>query len=44
LSAKFQAETFERIVGVRPDSCLLNIELQREIPEALKPRKIAIDG
>jgi len=22
----------------------LNIELKREVPEALKPRKIAIDG
>jgi molecular chaperone IbpA len=33
-----------RVVGAKLDNGLLNIELVREVPEALKPRKIAIDG
>jgi len=32
------------VVGAKLDNGLLNIELAREIPEALKPRKIAIDA
>jgi molecular chaperone IbpA len=30
--------------GAYFDNGMLTIELQREVPEALKPRKIAIDG
>jgi len=40
----FQLADHVRVVGARLDNGLLNIELVREIPEALKPRKIAIDG
>lgn len=40
----FQLADHVRVVGARLDNGLLNIELKREIPEALKPRKIAIDG
>lgn len=40
----FRLADHVRVVGAKLDNGLLNIELQREIPEALKPRKIAIDG
>ncbi len=40
----FQLADHVRVVGAKLDNGLLNIELAREIPEALKPRKIAIDG
>ncbi|MDO8652656.1 MAG: Hsp20 family protein [Undibacterium sp.] len=33
-----------KVVGAKLDNGLLNIELIREVPEAYKPRKIAIDG
>jgi len=40
----FQLADHVKVVGAKLDNGLLNIELVREIPEALKPRKIAIDG
>jgi molecular chaperone IbpA len=40
----FQLADHVRVVGARLDNGLLNIELVREVPEALKPRKILIDG
>lgn len=40
----FQLADHVRVVGAKLDNGLLNIELKREIPEALKPRKITIDG
>ncbi|WP_293778648.1 Hsp20 family protein [uncultured Oxalicibacterium sp.] len=40
----FQLADHVHVVGAKLDNGLLNIELKREIPEALKPRKIAIDG
>jgi molecular chaperone IbpA len=40
----FQLAEHVHIVGAKLDNGLLNIELAREIPEALKPRKIAIEG
>ncbi|RBA23723.1 Hsp20 family protein [Herminiimonas fonticola] len=40
----FQLAEHVHIVGAKLDNGLLNIELAREIPEALKPRKILIDG
>ena len=40
----FRLADHVRVVGAKMDNGLLNIELVREIPEALKPRKIAIDG
>lgn len=41
---RFQLADHVRVTGARLDNGLLNIELTREIPETLKPRKIAIDG
>jgi molecular chaperone IbpA len=40
----FQLADHVKVVGARLEKGLLNIELVREVPEALKPRKIAIDG
>jgi molecular chaperone IbpA len=40
----FQLAEHVRIVGAKLDNGLLNIDLTREIPEELKPRKISIDG
>jgi molecular chaperone IbpA len=40
----FQLADHVLVVGAKLDNGLLNIELQREIPEALKPRKIVIDA
>lgn len=39
---RFQLADHVRVVGARLDNGLLNIELVREIPEALKPRRIEI--
>ena len=41
---RFQLADHVRVTGARIDNGLLSIELAREIPEAMKPRKIAIDG
>ncbi|TFW01161.1 Hsp20 family protein [Oxalobacteraceae bacterium OM1] len=41
---RFQLADHVKVVGAKLDNGLLSIELVREIPEALKPRKIAIDG
>jgi molecular chaperone IbpA len=40
----FKLADHVKVVGARLDNGLLNIDLVREVPEALKPRKIAIDG
>jgi molecular chaperone IbpA len=40
----FRLADHVQVVGAKLENGLLNIELKREIPEALKPRKIAIDG
>ena len=40
----FKLADHVRVVSARLDNGLLDIELVREIPEALKPRKIVIDG
>ncbi|GAA5171407.1 Hsp20 family protein [Viridibacterium curvum] len=39
---RFQLTDHVRVVGAALDNGLLNIELVREVPEALKPRKISI--
>jgi molecular chaperone IbpA len=39
---RFELADHVKVVGARLDNGLLSIELVREIPEALKPRKIAI--
>lgn len=41
---RFQLADHVKVVSAKLDNGLLNIELVREVPEALKPRKIAIDG
>lgn len=41
---RFQLADHVKVVGARLDNGLLNIELVREIPEALKPRRIEIQG
>lgn len=41
---KFQLADHVHVVSASLDKGLLHIDLVREIPEALKPRQIAIDG
>lgn len=41
---RFQLADHVKVVNAKLDNGLLNIELVREIPEALKPRKISIEG
>lgn len=41
---RFQLAEHVRIEGARLVNGLLHIDLKREIPEAMKPRKIAING
>lgn len=41
---KFQLADYVKVTGARMDNGLLHIELEREIPEAMKPRKITISG
>jgi molecular chaperone IbpA len=41
---RFQLADHVKVVGAKLENGLLSIELAREVPEALKPRKIAIDG
>jgi molecular chaperone IbpA len=41
---KFQLADYVRVVDARLENGLLHIELRREIPEAMKPRKIEIRG
>jgi len=41
---KFQIGDHVKIIGAFIKDGLLNIDLEREIPEELKPRKIAING
>ena len=41
---KFQLSDHVKVVGAFMQDGLLHIDLVREIPEALKPRKIAING
>lgn len=41
---KFQLGDHVKVTGASMEHGLLHIDLEREIPEALKPRKIAING
>jgi molecular chaperone IbpA len=41
---KFQLGEHVKVIGAFIENGLLSIDLEREIPEALKPRKIAING
>jgi len=41
---KFQLAEHVKVNGARLENGLLHVELEREIPETMKPRRIAIDG
>lgn len=41
---RFQLADHVKAIGARMENGLLSVELVREVPEAMKPRKIAIDG
>lgn len=41
---KFQLGDHVKVIGAFIENGLLHIDLEREIPEALKPKKIAING
>lgn len=41
---RFQLADYVRVKGADLKNGLLHIELMREVPEAMKPRKIAING
>jgi molecular chaperone IbpA len=41
---RFRLAEHVKVEGASLENGLLNIELKREIPEAMKPRKIAING
>ena len=41
---RFQLADYVQVVGAEMDSGLLHVTLKREIPEAMKPRTIAIKG
>lgn len=41
---KFQLGEHVKVISALMENGLLHVDLQREIPEALKPRKIAING
>ena len=41
---KFQLGDHVKVIGAFIENGLLHIDLERKIPEALKPRKIAING
>ena len=41
---KFQLGDYVKVIDASIENGLLHIELEREIPEALKPRKIAINS
>lgn len=41
---KFQLGEHIKVIGAFMENGLLHVDLEREVPEALKPRKIAING
>ena len=41
---RFQLADHVKVVGAKLENGLLNVELVREVPEAMKPRKIEIGG
>lgn len=41
---KFQLADYVKVVGASMENGLLHIDLEREIPEAMQPRRIAING
>ena len=41
---KFQLADYVKVMGATMENGLLHVDLEREIPEAMKPRKIAINS
>lgn len=41
---KFQLADYVKVLGATLENGLLHVDLEREIPEAMQPRKIAING
>lgn len=41
---KFQLADYVKVIGANMENGLLHIDLEREIPEGQKPRKITING
>jgi molecular chaperone IbpA len=41
---KFQLADYVKVIGATMENGLLHVDLEREIPEAMQPRKIAING
>ncbi|WED21854.1 Hsp20 family protein [Vibrio sp. JC009] len=41
---KFQLADYVRVIGASMENGLLHVDLEREIPEAMKPRKIEINN
>lgn len=41
---KFELANHIQVTGARMENGLLHVDLKREIPEALKPRRVAING
>ncbi|MFB9137406.1 Hsp20 family protein [Vibrio olivae] len=41
---KFQLADYVKVTGASMENGLLHVDLEREIPEAMQPRKIAING
>lgn len=41
---RFQLADHVKVVGARLNNGLLEVDLEREVPEAMKPRRIAING
>ncbi|GMQ45006.1 Hsp20 family protein [Vibrio sp. 10N] len=41
---KFQLADYVKVVGASMENGLLHVDLEREIPEAMQPRKIEIGG
>lgn len=41
---KFQLADYVKVLGADMENGLLHVDLEREIPEAMQPRKIAING
>ena len=41
---KFELANHIQVTGARMENGLLHIDLKREVPEALKPRRVAING
>lgn len=41
---KFQLADYVKVIAATMENGLLHVDLEREIPEAMQPRKIAING